>query len=214
MTCTEPVGRSLEARSARIVFDPPDVGWAYRPPSERYEEWMRALDVIVLGLLLVCFDSSRQLAAQEPARLGTSSRSMPAYLRQGLATLAGLVPRNSWAWARAWETSSTSGWSMARREGRSLRKLRTSKYSDGSRQRGVGSTTSASGPPLTATAAVTSQSGSEQEFGAFLGGYIAPMWGWRHFRIGPRVQAGAYWPRRRVPTFGIFVTPLTARLIF
>ena len=46
-----------------------------------------------------------------------------------------------------------------------------------------------------------------------LGGYIAPMWGWRHFRVGPRLQAGVYWSSP-VPTFGIFVTPLTARLLF
>src|SRR5437762_2183607 len=38
--------------------------------------------------------------------------------------------------------------------------------------------------------AVHGQSGSETDFGGFLGGYIAPMWGWRQFRFGPRLQAG------------------------
>jgi hypothetical protein len=57
------------------------------------------------------------------------------------------------------------------------------------------------------------QVASEATPGAFLGGYIAPMWGGRHFRVGPRVQAGAYWSSSR-PSFGISVTPLTARLLF
>ena len=59
----------------------------------------------------------------------------------------------------------------------------------------------------------TAQVASEAEIGGFLGGYIAPMWGGRHFRVGPRLQAGAYW-LSPVPTFGIFITPLTARLLF
>jgi hypothetical protein len=54
---------------------------------------------------------------------------------------------------------------------------------------------------------------SEAEFGVFLGGYVAPMWGWRRFRVGPRIQAGSYWTSS-VPTFGVFITPLTARLLF
>jgi hypothetical protein len=60
--------------------------------------------------------------------------------------------------------------------------------------------------------AVHGQSGSEQEFGGFLGGYIAPMWSWRQLRVGPRLQAGVYWAPD--PSFGIGVTPLTARLVF
>ena len=59
----------------------------------------------------------------------------------------------------------------------------------------------------------SAQAASEAEVGGFLGGYIAPMWGWRHFRIGPRVQAGAYWAASG-PTIGMFITPLTARLLF
>ena len=69
--------------------------------------------------------------------------------------------------------------------------------------------------------AVHGQSGSEQDFGGFLGGYIAPMWGWRRLRVGPRLQAGVYWapdPSSRdgatTHRFGIGVTPLTARLLF
>jgi hypothetical protein len=54
---------------------------------------------------------------------------------------------------------------------------------------------------------------SESEIGVFLGGYVAPMWGGRHFQAGPRAQAGLYWSSAR-PTFGIFVTPLTARFLF
>jgi hypothetical protein len=57
------------------------------------------------------------------------------------------------------------------------------------------------------------QVASEATPGGFVGGYIAPMWGGRHFRIGPRVQAGAYWSSAR-PSFGISFTPLTARLLF
>jgi hypothetical protein len=55
-------------------------------------------------------------------------------------------------------------------------------------------------------------SASEAEFGGFLGGYIAPMWGWRQFRIGPRVQAGVYWSPH--PSFGVGITPITARFLF
>lgn len=59
----------------------------------------------------------------------------------------------------------------------------------------------------------SAQVASESEVGGFFGGYIAPMWGGRRFRVGPRLQAGLYWSSP-VPTFGIFVTPLTARLLF
>lgn len=55
------------------------------------------------------------------------------------------------------------------------------------------------------------QVASEATPGAFLGGYIAPMWGGRHLAIGPRVQAGAYWSSSR-PSFGVSITPLVARL--
>ena len=57
------------------------------------------------------------------------------------------------------------------------------------------------------------QVASESEVGGFLGGYIAPMWGSRHFRIGPRLQTGLYWASAG-PTVGVFVTPFTARLLF
>ena len=59
---------------------------------------------------------------------------------------------------------------------------------------------------------VHGQSGSEEEIGGFVGGYIAPMWNWRRLRIGPRVQAGVYLSPD--PSFGIGVMPLTARLLF
>jgi hypothetical protein len=59
----------------------------------------------------------------------------------------------------------------------------------------------------------SAQVASEAEIGGFLGLYVAPMWGGRHFRVGPRLQAGAYW-LSSVPTFGIFVTPVMARLVF
>ena len=60
--------------------------------------------------------------------------------------------------------------------------------------------------------AVHGQSGSEQDFGGFLGGYIAPMWSWHQLRIGPRVQAGVYWAPNA--SFGVGVTPLVARFLF
>jgi hypothetical protein len=59
----------------------------------------------------------------------------------------------------------------------------------------------------------SAQVASEATPGGFVGGYIAPMWGGRHFRVGPRFQAGAYWSSPR-PAFGISVTPITARLVF
>jgi hypothetical protein len=59
----------------------------------------------------------------------------------------------------------------------------------------------------------SAQVASEATPGGFLGAYISPMWGGHHFRVGPRVQAGAYWSSAR-PSFGISVTPLTARLVF
>jgi hypothetical protein len=59
--------------------------------------------------------------------------------------------------------------------------------------------------------AVHGQSGSEQEFGGFLGGYIAPMWAWHAFRVGPRVQTGVYWAPH--PSFGVSITPLTVRFL-
>jgi hypothetical protein len=59
----------------------------------------------------------------------------------------------------------------------------------------------------------SAQVASEAEVGGFLGGYIAPMWGSRHFRVGPRLQAGLYWSSSG-PTVGIFVTPFTARVLF
>jgi hypothetical protein len=59
----------------------------------------------------------------------------------------------------------------------------------------------------------SAQVASESELGVFLGGYVAPMWGGRHFQAGPRLQAGLYWSSPG-PTFGIFITPLTARIVF
>ena len=53
---------------------------------------------------------------------------------------------------------------------------------------------------------------SEVTPGGFSGGYLAPMWGGRHFRIGPRLQAGAYWTSAH-PSLGISVIPLTARFL-
>jgi hypothetical protein len=57
------------------------------------------------------------------------------------------------------------------------------------------------------------QIASEATPGAFLGAYIAPMWGGGHPRIGPRVQAGAYWSSSG-PSIGVSIMPLVARLRF
>jgi hypothetical protein len=59
----------------------------------------------------------------------------------------------------------------------------------------------------------TERIASEPLVGAFLGGFVAPMWGGRHFQIGPRLQAGTFWSSAS-PAFGISVTPITARLLF
>ena len=58
----------------------------------------------------------------------------------------------------------------------------------------------------------TAQVASEATPGGFVGAYVAPMWGGRRFRIGPRLQAGAYWSSAR-PSFGVSVMPLAARLL-
>jgi hypothetical protein len=59
----------------------------------------------------------------------------------------------------------------------------------------------------------SAQVSSEAAAGGFLGAYVAPMWGGRRFRIGPRVQAGTYWTSSR-PALGISVTPIMARFLF
>jgi len=170
---------------------------------------MRALDVIVLVLLLVCSDSSRQLAAQEPTRLNqfTVDASLFAgglsYARRtSPEKLVGVGAGLGYEFNIRLVDGEKGGKKSA--EVAHIEVFRR-RATAGPWQYDFGVRAAADGH--------SADVASEVEFGAFLGGYIAPMWGWRHFRIGPRVQAGAYWTSS-VPRFGIFVTPLTTRLIF
>lgn len=173
---------------------------------------MRALRVICLGYFLVPFGSSHQLAAQEPAlrnqltldasilaaglsygRRTSSDKLMGAGAGLGTEFSIRLVRGEKWGKTSA-ELAHVEMFERLETPGRWRYDLGVKAAYDIHSQ------------------AVHGQSGSEQDFGGFLGGYIAPMWGWRQFRVGPRLQAGVYWSPH--PSFGIGVTPLTARLLF
>jgi hypothetical protein len=170
---------------------------------------MRALSVIVLGFLLVSSGFGRLLAAQElvPRNQLTLDASLLAgglsYAhRTSSAKLVGvgaglgyefnirLVPGERGG-KKSTEIAHVEVFSRLRPSGRWQYDLGVKAAAD----------------------IHSAQVASEVELGGFLGGYFAPMWGGRHFRLGPRLQAGAYWSSSG-PTFGIFVTPLTGRLLF
>jgi len=170
---------------------------------------MRALNISILVFLLVSSTSGRQLAAQEPAprsRLtfdasvlagGLSyARTTSSHKLVGIGAGVGnefnirLVPDESWRKKTA-EVGHVELFERFEPPGRWQYDL------------GV----------KAAVDVHTERIASEPLVGGFLGGYIAPMWGGRHFQIGPRLQAGAFWSSP-APTFGISVTPLTARLLF
>ena len=173
---------------------------------------MRALSVICLGYFLVLFGSSHQLAAQEPA------------LRNQL-TLDASILAAGLSYARRISCDKLMGGGAGLGTEFSIRLVRGEKWGKTSaelvhvdvfgRLETPGRWQYDLGLKVAAdihSQAVHGQSGSEQDFGGFLGGYIAPTWGWRQFRVGPRLQAGVYWSPH--PSFGIGVTPLTARLLF
>jgi hypothetical protein len=173
---------------------------------------MRALRVFCLGYFLVPFGSSHQLAAQEPA------------LRNQLTLDAGILAAGL-SYARRISSEKLMGAGAGLGTEFSIRLVRGEKWGKTSAELAHVEMFERLETPgrwqydLGVKAAydihsqaVHGQSGSEQDFGGFLGGYIAPTWGWRHFRVGPRLQAGVYWSPH--PSFGLGVTPLTARLLF
>jgi hypothetical protein len=172
---------------------------------------MRALNVICIGYLLVSSDPWHRLAAQEPAprnqltfdasilagglsyaRRTSSDKLVGAGAGVGAELSFRLVSGENWGNPSV-ELVHVEMFARHETPGRWQYDLGLKAAADIHSQ------------------AVHGRSGSESEIGGFLGGYIAPMWGWRQFRVGPRVQAGVYWTAG--PSFGIGVTPLTARLL-
>jgi hypothetical protein len=170
---------------------------------------MRALTVTVLGFLLVISDSWRQLAAQEPAprtQLTIDASMLAGGLSYARMTSSGKLVGVGAGVGSEFNIRLVLGEPGGKKSTEVVHvELFTRLAPPGRWQYDVG---------VKAAADLhTAQVASEAAVGGFLGGYIAPMWGWRHFRVGPRVQAGAYWSSP-VPTFGMFVTPLTARFLF
>jgi len=173
------------------------------------EEWKRALNVIALGFLLVVSASWCALSAQEPAprnQFTVDASALAGGLSYARMTssvrLVGVGAGLGYEFnirLVVGETGGKKSTEIAHVE------MFTRPTTRGRWQYDFG---------VKAAADIHSaQVASEAEIGGFLGLYVAPMWGWRHFRVGPRIQAGAYWSSP-VPTFGIFVTPVTARLLF
>jgi len=173
---------------------------------------MRALNVICLGYLLVSSDAWHQLAAQEPAR-------------RNQLTIDASILAGGLSYARMTSPDRLVGAGAGVGTEFYVRMVRGEKWGQSSAELVHVETFARLETPgrwhydlgLKVAADIHSQavhggSASEQEFGGFLGGYIAPMWGWRRFRVGPRVQAGVYWSPH--PSFGIGVEPLTARFLF
>jgi hypothetical protein len=175
----------------------------------RYEEWMRAHNVIVLGFLLLFSDSWRQLVAQEPAP--RNQFTLDAGVLSGGLSYAHLTSSDKLLGVGAglgfeFNIRMVAGEKGGKKSAEVAHvELFTRPATAGRWQFDYGVRVAAD--------VHSGQVESEPEVGGFLGGYIAPMWGWRHFRIGPRLQTGAYWTSP-VPTFGVFITPLTARLLF
>jgi|GEM_PF-7134556 hypothetical protein len=170
---------------------------------------MRALNVIFLGLLLVSSNFSRPLAAQAPAPRNQLTLDVSPFaggLSYAHLTSSGKLVGAGAGLGDEFNIRMVAGEKGGKKSTEIAHlEIFTRLQPPGRWQYDLG---------VRAAADLHSaQVASEPEIGGFLGGYIAPMWGWRHFRIGPRVEAGAYW-LSPVPTFGIFVTPLTARLLF
>lgn len=173
---------------------------------------MRALGVICLGCFLVSSDSWHQLAAQEPAP-------------RNEFTLDASILAGGLSYARMTSSHKLVGAGAGLGTEFNIRLVRGEKWGKTSAELAHVEMFARLETPggwqydlgLKAAAdihsqAVHGQSGSEAEFGGFLGGYIAPMWSWRQFRVGPHVQAGVYWSPH--PSFGIGLMPLTARYLF
>ena len=186
-----------------------------RPSSflqKHYGDWMHPLNVIFLGYFLVSSDSWHRLGAQEPAP--RNRITLDASLLAGGLSYARLTSSDKLVGAGAGVGTEFSirmvhgeKWGKTSTEFAHV-DMFTRLETPGRWQYDLGLKAAAD----IHSQAVHGQSGSEAVPGGFLGGYIAPMWGWRQFRVGPRVQAGVYWTPG--PSFGIGVTPLTARFLF
>ena len=173
---------------------------------------MRALNVICFGYFLVSSGSWHQLAAQEPAP--RSQLTLDASILAGGLSYARMTSSDKLVGVGAGlGTEFSIRLVLGEKWGKTSAELLHVEMFErfetpGRLQYDLGLKAAAD----IHSQAVHGQSGSEQEFGGFLGGYIAPTWGWRQFRVGPRLQAGVYWSPD--PSLGIGVTPLTARLVF
>jgi hypothetical protein len=169
------------------------------------------INVVCLSCFLVCFGSWHPLAAQQPAP-------------RNQLTLDASVLAGGLSYARVTSPDKLVGVGAGLGADFNIRLVRGEEWGKTSAELAHVETFARLEPPghwqydvgLKAAAeihsqAVDGQSGSETEFGGFLGGYIAPMWGWRQLRFGPRLQAGVYWAPH--PSFGIGVTPVTARFL-
>ena len=170
---------------------------------------MRALKVMVLAFLLISSGFWRPLAAQTP--VPPSQLALDASLLDGgLSYARATSPGKLVGLGAAWDMSSIVRLVRGENGGKKSTgvahvEMFTRLQPPGRWQYDLG---------IKAAAGIHSAKvASEAEVGGFLGGYIAPMWGWPHFRIGPRLQAGACWSPSG-PTIGLFVTPLTARFLF
>ncbi|MEW5928029.1 MAG: hypothetical protein AB1941_11130 [Gemmatimonadota bacterium] len=50
--------------------------------------------------------------------------------------------------------------------------------------------------------------------GLFVGPYASLFWGWRHFKVGPRIAAGLFYEDADTREFGVNLAPLTVRISF
>ena len=173
---------------------------------------LRALNVICLGYSLVSSGPCRQLGAQEPAprnQLTLDASPLAGGISYARMTSSGRLIGAGAGLGTEFSIRLVSGEQWGKTSAELVHiDMFTRLETPGPWQYDLGIKAAAD----IHSQAVHGQSGSEQEFGGFLGGYIAPMWGWRQFRVGPRLQAGVYWSPHASP--GIGITPLTARYLF
>ncbi len=57
---------------------------------------------------------------------------------------------------------------------------------------------------------------SDDDFGSgsSVGAYVHPVYGWKHFKFGPRIMAGYFWGCYEASEFGVKVSPLILRITF
>jgi hypothetical protein len=173
---------------------------------------MRALNLICLGYLLVSFDPWHELAAQAAAP--RNQLTLDASILAGGLSYARRTSSDKLVGAGA-GAGAELGIRLVHGEKRGKSSVEFAHVEMFERRETPGRWQYDLGLKAAAdihSQAVHGQSGSEADLGGFVGGYIAPMWGWRQFRVGPRLQAGVYWAPG--PSVGIGITPLTARFLF